>query len=110
MMGWSFDYGAALNQARAANKKVLVFFVAPGNREAMKYESDYFPNPAVRAELDKYVLVKIDFPQNTRLGYSLGIYESGKIAVADGSGTKIGSIEKIPPTPEDLVKALQAIK
>jgi hypothetical protein len=107
---WSFDFGAALNQARAANKKVLVFFVAPGNKQAIKYETEYFQNPAVRAELDKYILVKINFPQNTRLGYALDIYGAGQIAITDVSGTKIGSVEQIPASPEDLIKALQAIK
>ncbi|MGI8905821.1 MAG: hypothetical protein ACR2IE_04940 [Candidatus Sumerlaeaceae bacterium] len=107
---WGFDYGAALNQARAANKKVLVFFVAPGNRQAIKYETDYFQNPAVRPVLDQYVLVKINFPQNTRLGYALDIYGAGQIAIAEPSGTRIGSIQAIPATAEDLIKQLQAIK
>lgn len=107
---WGYDFGAALNTARAENRKVLVFFTAEGNRAAAQYESRYFTDPAVRAMLDKYVLVKVDFPRSTQLGYQLGIYGAGMIAVTDPTGTKIGSILRIPATPEDFIKEVEAIK
>lgn len=106
---WGFDFGAALNQARPQNKKVLVFFSAKGNHQAIAYETDYFKNPAVRSILDQYVLVKVDFPQNTRLGYTLDIYGAGQIAVTDATGTPIGRVET-STSADDLAKQLSAIK
>ena len=107
---WSYDFGAGLNQARATNKKALVFFVAPGNHQAITYETDYFQKPEVRSVLDQFVLVKINFAQNTRLGYALDIYGAGQIAITDAAGTKIGSIPQMPASADEFVKALQAIK
>lgn len=110
MLQWNYDFGAATNTARALGRNILVFFTAQGNRAVAQYESRYFTDPAVRALLDNYVLVKVDFPRTTQLGYQLGIYGAGMIAVTDPTGTKLGSILRIPATPEDFIKEVQAIK
>lgn len=103
---WQYDLGAAETTARSINKNLLVFFVAKGNLVAQKYEADYFTNPAVRAALDKFVLVKVDFPENTRLAYQLEIYGAGMIAITDSTAGKIKTITAIPKTPEELVPML----
>lgn len=107
---WTYDFGAAINTASALGRKVFVFFTATNNRQAAQYESAYFTDPAVRAMLDKYVLVKVDFPRTTQLGYRLGIYGAGMIAITDPTGTKLGSILQIPATPQDFVTAVQSIQ
>lgn len=107
---WLFDMGAAQSAAKAEKKRIFVFFVAPGNRIASRYESQYFTAPSVRPLLDKYVLVKIDFPKNTKQGYALGVFGAGNIVVTDHFGTKIGAVGQVPATPEELAKALEAIK
>lgn len=104
-----YDFGAALNTARAQNKKVLVFFTAEGNRAAHTYETEYFTHPSVRQALNNYVLVKVDFPKNTRLGYSLGIFGAGIIVVADQTGDVTNRIEQLPPTPVDLVQQMASV-
>src|SRR5690606_17334710 len=68
---WTYDFGASLAAAKASDKLVFVFFTANGNRAASTYESSYFQDPLVRKALDHFVLVKIDFPQNTRMAYNL---------------------------------------
>jgi thioredoxin-related protein len=103
---WQYDLGAAETTARSINKNMLVFFVAKGNHWVEKYESDFFTNPAVRAALDKFVLVKVDFPENTRLAYQLEIYGAGMIAITDSTAGKIKTITAIPSTPADLVPLL----
>jgi hypothetical protein len=107
---WMYDFGAALNTARAQNKKVLVFFTAEGNKAAHTYETEYFTHPTVRQALNNYVLVKVDFPKNTRLGYSLGIFGAGIIVVADKTGDVTTRIEQLPSTPVDLLQQMANVK
>lgn len=103
---WMYDFGAALKSAASQNKKVMVFFTAPGNQVASTYETEYFRHPALRQALSNYVLVKVDFPKNTRLGYSLGIFGAGVIVVTDSSGNVTSRIEQLPPTPVDLIRLM----
>lgn len=107
---WGYDYGAGLKSARDQNKKVMVFFTATGNNVAQKYETEYFQHPSVREALNNYVLVKVDFPRNTRLGYSLGIFGAGMIVVTDSLGTVTARIDQLPGTPVDLVRLMSAAK
>ncbi len=107
---WMYDYGAALNTARAQNKKVMVFFTAAGNKAANTYETVYFVDPSVRQALDSYVLIKVDFPKNTRLGYSLGIFGAGIIVVTNSAGDVTARITQLPSTPLDLVKQMAGEK
>lgn len=107
---WAYDFGAACNMAIQQRKKVLVFFVAKGNRDVAQYENNYFTVPAVRSIMDQFIVVKIDFPQNTRLGYALGIYGAGMISITDASGSRVGKIEQIPATPEEFAKMISAFK
>ena len=107
---WMYDFGAALNTARAQNKKVMIFFTAVGNQTSQVYETQYFMDPSVRQALNNYVLVKVDFPKNTRLGYSLGIFGAGIIVVTDGTGNVTSRIEQIPATPMDLIRLMAQAK
>lgn len=96
--------------ATSVGKKVLVFFVAKGNRQAIAYETEIFTNPVVRPLLDNFVLVKVDFPSDTRRGFGLGIYGAGQIAITDPAGTKLGSITQMPETPEAFAQQLEKLK
>ena len=106
---WIYDEGSAHAAARNLNKKVLVFFVAEGNKIVEKYEKEYFVHPAVRQALSKFVLRKVNFPQNTKAGYKLEIYGAGNIAVTNAFGEKVGAITALPPTPEELASKLEAL-
>lgn len=108
-LSWIYDEGTAHSVARSQNKKVLVFFVADGNRDVQKYESEYFKHPAVREALANFVLHKVNFPLNTKAAYKVKVYGAGAIAVTDGYGERIGGVPHIPPTPEDLAKELREL-
>jgi hypothetical protein len=107
---WLFDYHAALSAARNQGKQVLVFFSARGNRVATRYTKEFFREPAVRTALDRFLLVKLDFPMNTRLGYRLGIFGAGQLVIVNGDDTKIGAITQMPASPAEFVGALNSIK
>ncbi len=99
-----------MNEARTKRQKIFVFFTATGNRAASQYESGYFTDPSVRSVLDQFVLVKVDFPRSTQLGYRLGIYGAGMIAITDPNGTKLGSILSMPASPQDFARQVQSIQ
>lgn len=106
---WDYDYSLALGAARASGRNVLVFVTAPRNKTGAAYEAKFFKDPAVRAVMDKFVLVKVDFTRNSESAYGLRVYKPGAIAVTDAGGDRIGEpILSIPATPEDLAKQLEA--
>jgi hypothetical protein len=107
---WMYDYGAALNTARAQGKKVFLFFTAEHNKAAQSYETEMFSDPTLRQELSKYILVKVDFPRNTRLAYSLGVFGAGVIAVVDDSGQVTSRVVQKPPTAADLLTQLSTTR
>ena len=106
--GWVFDVGTAQSMARSQNKNILVFFVADGNKNVAKYETELFTSPAVQAALNNFVLLKINFPRNTRQGYKLGIFGSGMIAITNSTSDPLLTITSIPTTADELATSLTA--
>ncbi len=109
---WTYDIGAAQAIAEKSGKKIFVFFVAKGNRTSAKYEKDYLSAGPVKAELDKYVPLRMDFPMNTKYAYKLGVFGAGSIVVMDRTETVLLSIPftEVPATPDDLVRKLAEVK
>ena len=107
---WIYDYGAAANAAASSGKKILLFYVAPGNRVSARYETEYFTAPAVRSLLDQFVLAKINFAQNTKQAYEMKVFGAGIIVVTDTTGKRLLTIDAIPQTPDDFAKKLSEIK
>jgi len=106
---WIYDEGSAHAAARKEGKKVLVFFIADGNRAVQKYKTEYFTHPAVRQVLSQFVLQMVNFPLNTKAAYKVKVYGAGSIAVTDGYGDVVGTIPQIPDSPEALAKQLQEL-
>ncbi len=109
-IGWSYDIGAAQAVAEKKDGKILVFLTAPNNRMGIKYETEFFTNPAVRAQMDRFVPLRLNFPTNSHYAYKLGAMGGGKIAVIDRSETVLLNIDQIPATPEEFVKLLEGVK
>jgi thiol:disulfide interchange protein DsbD len=53
------DYSAALKQAQAENKPIFIDFTGYTCTNCRWMESNMFPKPAVRTELDKFVRVRL---------------------------------------------------
>lgn len=106
---WIYDEGSAHAAARTQNKKVLVYFVADGNRICQKYESEYFQNPAVREVMNQFVLRKVNFALNTKAAYKAKVYGAGSIAITDAFGEAVGTIVEIPATPEEFAQKLKEL-
>lgn len=109
-LSWVFDIGAAQTIAEKSNKPILVFFTAAGNKRQAKYESEFFTSPSVRSQLDRFVLMRSDFPTNTRYAYKLGVYGAGNIVVIDRIENVKLVVDEMPATPDDLAKKLESVK
>ena len=109
-LSWVFDIGAAQTIAEKSNKPILVFFTAEGNKRQAKYEAEFFSNPAVRSQLDRFVLMRSDFPANTRYAYKLGVYGAGNIVVIDRTEEVKLVVDEMPSTPDDLAKKFEGVK
>lgn len=92
---WLHDLGAAQAAAKSASKPILLYFVADGNRLVARYDKEFFPAPAVRAALDRYILVRADFPTNTKLAYRFNVFGAGAIVIIDAEGTKIATLSHV---------------
>lgn len=104
------DFGAAQATAKDMRKNILIFFVAQGNRDVARYERDYFTDPGVRAAMDNFVLVMLDFPTSTKLAYTFGIFGAGWLAVSDALGGPVGKVTQLPKDPAELARQLNQYK
>lgn len=109
-ISWAYDIGAAQAAAETGDKRILVFMNAKGNRVGMKYETEYFNDPAVRSQIDRFVPLKLDFPTSTRYAYKLGLMGAGKLVVIDRAETVLLMVDQIPPSAADLAKLLEGVK
>jgi thioredoxin:protein disulfide reductase len=62
---WRYDQAVALAEARASGQPVLVDFAATWCEPCLKFETDIFADPAVHAELERFVPVKYDVTHDT---------------------------------------------
>ena len=109
-ISWTYDIGAAQGVAEKGDQKIFIFFNAKGNRVGVTYETDYFNDPTVRAQLDRFVPLKLDFPTSTRYAYKLGVMGAGKIVVIDRAETVLLTIDQMPQSAADLAKLLEGVK
>lgn len=109
-LGWSYDIGAAQTVAEKKDQKIFVFLTAPNNRNGEKYETEYFTQPAVRAQIDRFVPLRLNFPTNSHYAYKLGAMGAGKIAIIDRAETVLLNIDQIPASAEELAKLLEGVK
>lgn len=109
-ISWAYDIGAAQAAAETGDKRILVFMTARGNRVGMKYETEYFNDPAVRSQIDHFVPLKLDFPTSTRYAYKLGLMGAGKLVVIDRAETVLLMVDQIPPSAAEFAKMLEGVK
>ena len=109
-IAWSYDIGAAQTVAEKGDQKIFIFLTAPNNRMGIKYETEYFTQPAVRAQIDRFVPLRLNFPTNSHYAYKLGAMGAGKIVVIDRAENVLLNIDQIPASPDELAKLLENVK
>ncbi len=96
---WLTSIPAAQKRAAEQNKRILIFFFMRGSKM-----SDYFEQvleaPEVEAILKQnYVPVRVNFMEQNKLAYQLGVYRAGVINIYDPKGAPLMQfMQKVSPT------------
>jgi protein disulfide-isomerase len=119
-VNWTTDYAAALEQAKAQNKHVFLFFTGSDWCSwCKKLRAEVLTKPEFAAYASaNLILVELDFPQRKKLPASLvaqneKLMEQYKIEgfptaiVLDSAGQKVGEIGYQPGGPGPFIAALQ---
>ena len=83
---WLTDYDAALKQAQATNKLVVVDFFATWCGPCKMMERDTFADKKVRQQLTNFVTLKIDMDRQPQLAAKYGIEGMPTTLVIDATG------------------------
>ena len=83
---WLTDYDAALKQAQATNKLVVVDFFATWCGPCKMMERDTFADKKVRQQLTNFVTLKIDVDRQPQLAAKYGIEGMPTTLVIDATG------------------------
>lgn len=121
--GWIEDYKAALAQAKASHKRILLDFTGSDwCGWCKKLDAEVFATPEFKKyAASKLVLVKVDFPhsiaqsdavkkQNQELQSKFGIEGYPTIIVLSSEGKQIGKAGYQPGGPSAFIKTLEGIK
>jgi thiol:disulfide interchange protein len=83
---WDYSYENAMATARNQNKLVLMDFYTDWCGVCKKMDSETFVNPAVIAEAQNFVTIKINAEQRTDLAAQYNVSKYPTFIIADGSG------------------------
>lgn len=83
---WDYSYENAMATARNQNKLVLMDFYTDWCGACKKMDSETFVDPAVIAEAQNFVTVKINAEQRTDLAQQYNVQAYPTFVIADGSG------------------------
>lgn len=89
---WYEDVQEGFKAAQQAGKNIMIFFYTPESASSRAYDQ-LFQNGSIKSVLvQKYVVIKVNFLQNTDLGYKLGAFKGGTINIYNSSGTGLDQI------------------
>ena len=91
---WYESIPHAQEAAMGTNKRILLFFYSPTSERSQQLEKNLAADP-VRPILEKsYVLARLNFLENTKVAYSLGVFKAGVINVYDSQGNAVMQISE----------------
>lgn len=104
---WETDIEKASEIAARQYKKILIFFFAPESANSKYFDTDVFTNQAVKNILgNSFVLVRLNFVENTQLAFKLGIFKAGTLVIYDNKGTPLDKID-VRKAPEEIANRLR---
>lgn len=102
---WNTDLEAALERSRTSGKPVFVDFYATWCPPCKIMDNKTFQDEAVKAELQRYELVKIDVDKSAELAASYGIQALPTLVCLKPEGTRSNFLGY--HSPEKLIKVLK---
>lgn len=117
---WLESYEAAVQQAKAQNKPVFLNFTGVTCTNCRWMEKNMFPDPAVKKELEKFVLAELytdreDTPENQKAderNSQLQVDKFGSVAlplyaIVDANGNKLAQFGGLTRSKEEFIGFLQ---
>jgi len=116
---WLESYEAAVQQAKAENKPVFLNFTGVTCTNCRWMEKNMFPDPAVKKELDKFVLAELYTDRETpeheaadRRNGELQVEKFGSVAlplyaIVDPSGNKLAQFGGLTRSKQEFIGFLQ---
>lgn len=104
-VGWADDYGAAMSEAVAGNKHVLVAFYMEGCPPCYAMDRTVLPSEAVTSALEQYVPVRLDVDRERELANRFQVIATPTFAVVDAQGRLVARTEGFLPV-EEFVRFL----
>lgn len=89
---WRTDLSAALDTAGDDHKPVLINFSSRACVYCERMEAEVFPTEAVRAELAKFVPVKIDVNAQEELAARYNVVALPTYVITDASGANLATV------------------
>ncbi len=103
---WYENIQDAQREAASSNKRILLFFYAPGTARSQEIEKSLNSPEVVPILAKSYVLVRMNFVENQKTAYALGAYRAGVINVYDAQGMGLFQItDRL--TPPELAEKLK---
>jgi thioredoxin-related protein len=96
-VAWQTDLDAAIQEARQLHKPVLVSFTSPACTYCRQMETEVLPQPAVLAEIDKFIPVKVNAFVDTKTSTRYGVDALPAYVVLDSHGEVLGMIDGYRP-------------
>lgn len=91
--GWGEDFGAAMRQAAAKDRKILVAFYMPGCAPCAIMDRSVLPAPRVKETLRDFELVRLDATVRTDIAAHYEVYGTPTYAVVDAKGRLLSKRE-----------------
>lgn len=91
---WYENIPDAQKAAAGTNKRILLFFFSPSSERSKDLDKN-LASPSVAPVLQKsYILARLNFLENTKIAYSLGVFKAGVINVYDAQGNALFQISE----------------
>jgi hypothetical protein len=97
---WENTISEAQKAAAKSGKNILVLFSSTQSSTSNYFETDAFNSPQVKPVLkSNFHIVKVDFPSNAKLAYSLAAFKAGTINIYNSKGQALDQIsERLSPS------------
>ncbi|MFH0792393.1 MAG: thioredoxin family protein [bacterium] len=108
-INWYRDLAQAQQDARAQNKKIMVYFKSDRAQVCQQYSTKTFLDLNVVSLIQsRFVPVEIDVTDNSQIAIKLGVFRAGTIIFYDAAGQPLGKIEHFLPA-EQFISELKKI-